>query len=229
MRTVVRLKLDMATRAMDFCRAHPDTTSNWTEAMARFEERLARAQALVTQQLAGDVTAHASVLRKKALRDRIAREPLTHLARIARAASEENPAVANQFQVPRLRTSDQSFLGDIRRLSALAATHKELFMAFGMPATFLDELNAAIGEFQTSVTETNTAVVAHVGAVADLGTVAAELLQVIAKLDAMIRFRFRSDSELLAAWTSARNVAWPAAADAPAPTAPSPSTTPRAA
>lgn len=220
MRTVIRLKLSMAARAMDFCRAHPDTTSNWTEAMARFEERLARAQTLTTQQVGGQVSAHASVVRKNELRDRIISEPLTHLARIAKAASKENPAVAHRFGVPGRRTSDQAFLADVRHLIGEAEANKDLFVAFGMPVTFLDELRASLAEYRQSATEANSAVAAHVGAGVDLETVAEELRQVITKLDAMIRYRFRADSELLAAWGSARNVAWPAPADAAAPATP---------
>jgi hypothetical protein len=34
---------------------------------------------------------------------------------------------------------------------------------------------------------------------------------IVRQLDALNRFRFRSDAESLAAWKSARDVAWPAA------------------
>ncbi len=213
MRTAVRLKLNMAARAMDFCRAHPDTSTAWAASMTRFEERLAHAQQLVKQQRAGDVSAHAAVVRRRELRDRLTLEPLTHLARIARAASVEVPEVANLFHVPSRRSNDQGFIGEVRRLADLAAANKTLFQSFGMPDTFLDDLNASIAEYLASATAANTAVAAHVGATTELDTVAEELLQVIAKLDAMVRFRFRDESGLLSAWTSARNIAWPAPED----------------
>jgi hypothetical protein len=40
--------------------------------------------------------------------------------------------------------------------------------------------------------------------------VAAEIMLIVRQLDALNRFRFRKDAESLAAWKSARDVAWPA-------------------
>jgi hypothetical protein len=51
---------------------------------------------------------------------------------------------------------------------------------------------------------------AQVGAQAELDAVTSEIMLIVRQLDALNRFRFRSDAESLAAWKSAREVAWPA-------------------
>ena len=71
----------------------------------------------------------------------------------------------------------------------------------------------------------------HVGATAELGTVAEEVGQVVKVMSGLIRVRFASQPELLAAWESASNVvAAPRPEDKPETggTPPSGSTAPRA-
>ncbi len=55
------------------------------------------------------------------------------------------------------------------------------------------------------------------GARAEVDAVTAEIMLIVRQLDALSRFRFRSDAESLAAWKSARDVAWPARDDGEVP------------
>jgi hypothetical protein len=45
-----RRKLEMGKRALDFCRAHPDSSPEWVAAVARLEALLARAEELQMQE-----------------------------------------------------------------------------------------------------------------------------------------------------------------------------------
>jgi len=45
----IRRKLEMAARVRDFARAHPDDNQGHTAAVARLEDRVARAEALAQQ------------------------------------------------------------------------------------------------------------------------------------------------------------------------------------
>ena len=49
----------------------------------------------------------------------------------------------------------------------------------------------------------------HAGATADLRAVAAEIVALVERINALNRHRFRGDPDLLAAWDSARNVFGP--------------------
>lgn len=90
------------------------------------------------------------------------------------------------------------------------AAHRDLLIRYGMPETFLDELGAALDRFEQSLNDKHNGRAAHVGARADLEAVTAEIMLIVRQLDALNRFRFRNDTESLAAWKSARDVAWPA-------------------
>jgi hypothetical protein len=45
-----RRKLEMGKRALEFCRAHPDSSPEWVAAVARLEALLARAEELQIQE-----------------------------------------------------------------------------------------------------------------------------------------------------------------------------------
>jgi hypothetical protein len=89
-------------------------------------------------------------------------------------------------------------------------SHRELLLRYGLPETFLEELGAALDRFEHVLNEKHAGRAAHVGARAELGAVSAEIMLIVRQLDALNRFRFRNDAESLAAWKSARDVAWPA-------------------
>lgn len=93
--------------------------------------------------------------------------------------------------------------------AATGATHRELLVRYGMPETFLDDLGTALDSFEQAINEKHAGRAAHVGARADLAAVGAEIMLIVGQLDALNRFRFRTDAESLAAWKSARDVAWP--------------------
>ena len=83
-----------------------------------------------------------------------------------------------------------------------------------MPEGFLDELNAALDRYEQSLNQQHAGRAAHVGARAELEAVTSDIMLIVRQLDALNRFRFRSDAESLAAWKSARDVAWPAPPEA---------------
>jgi len=105
----IRRKLDMAGRARDFCRTHPDQNPGYTAAVARLEERLARAEALAQQHLAGQLAVSGAVVNKEQLRLDIHKE-IALLAGLAGPAAREERSTdrpgqtyAEQVAVRRLR------------------------------------------------------------------------------------------------------------------------------
>jgi hypothetical protein len=205
----IRRKLDMAGRARDFCRTHPDQNPGYTAAVARLEERLARAEALARQEVAGRQTAAGAVVNKEQLRVDI-HKTIALLAGLAGPASREERELAVGIIRPDLNGSHQAFLTRSRVAAATGSTHQELLTRFGMPDGFLDELNAALDRYEQALNQQHNGRAAHVGARAELEAVSAEIMLIVRQLDALNRFRFRKDAESLAAWKSARDVAWPA-------------------
>jgi hypothetical protein len=205
----IRRKLDMAGRVRDFCRTHPDQNPGYTAATQRLEERLTRAEALARQEVAGRQTAAGAVVNKEQLRLDI-HKTIALLVGLAGPASREERELAVGIIRPDVNGSHQAFLTRSRVAAATGSAHKELLTRFGMPDGFLDELNAALDRYEQALNQKHAGRAAHVGARAELEAVAAEIMLIVRQLDALNRFRFRKDAESLAAWKSARDVAWPA-------------------
>jgi hypothetical protein len=205
----VRRKLDMAGRVREFCRTHPDQNPGYTAAVQRLEERLARAEALARQEVAGRQTVTGAVVNKEQLRVDI-HKTIALLAGLAAPAAKEERELAVGIIRPDPKGSHQAFLTRSRVASATGSTHKELLTRFGMPEGFLEELNAALDRYERSLNQQHAGRAAHVGARAELEAVTSDVMLIVRQLDALNRFRFRKDAESLAAWKSARDVAWPA-------------------
>ena len=209
MNFTIRRKLDMARRARDFCRTHPSQNSGHTAAVARLEERLARAEALAQQQVTGQLAVSGAVAHKEQLREEVY-NTLALLAGLAEPAAREEPDLAVGFARPQIKFSDQVFLTRARVAAANGSAHRDLLIRYGMPETFLDELDTALDGFEQALNQKHNGRAAHVGARAELNAVTSEIMLTIRQLDALNRFHFRKDAESLAAWKSARDVAWPA-------------------
>ena len=204
----IRRKLDMAGRAREFCRTHPDQNPGYTAATQRLEERLARAEALARQEVAGRQTASGAVVNKEQLRVDI-HKTIALLAGLAGPASKEQRELAVGILRPDVNGSHQAFLTRSRVAAATGSTHQELLTRYGMPDGFLEELNATLDRYEQALNQQHAGRAAHVGARAELEAVTAEIMLIVRQLDALNRFRFRKDAESLAAWKSARDVAWP--------------------
>jgi hypothetical protein len=204
----IRRKLDMATRARDFCRAHPSTSAHFTETLAKLEERLARAQTLANQERSGRNIVRASSGTRVNLQRTILESPLKDIVRIARAAADQ-AELSRLLRLPHPRANRQTFLTAARVIAADAAAHKDLFVTNGLPESFVEELTAALDAYELAMTQVHNGTIAHVGARKDLRAVTAEVLAVVNQLDGMNRFRFKADPEMLGGWESATNIAWP--------------------
>jgi hypothetical protein len=211
----------MASRVRDFSREHPNDSAQYVKALSTLEQLLARATTLVAQERAGHLRVRSAVVRRAELRREIHQRHLVHLAHIAEAASAQAPELVERFRLPKTRTNHRTFLGAVQDMAAEAAVHRDVFVAYGLPATFLEDLNTALAEYEKVVTERHAGTQTHVGARADLRSVTEEIMLAIQDLDAINRYRYQNSPELLAAWESARNIAWPVAGDqAPPPSAP---------
>jgi hypothetical protein len=210
MQSNIRRKLDMAGRVRDFCRTHPDAAnSGYTAAVARLEDRLTRAEALARQEVAGHLAVNGAVANKEQLRQEI-HKTMALLLGLAKPAAREDRELSLAIIRPDVNGSHQAFLTRCRVAVATGTTHKDLLIRYGMPESFLEELGAGLDRFEQALNQKHNGRAAHVGARAELEAVTAEVMLIVRQLDALNRFRFRSDAESLAGWKSARDVAWPA-------------------
>ena len=87
-----------------------------------------------------------------------------------------------------------------------ATAQRELLVSRGMSEKLLDDLAAAITEFEKTLEATRAGRREHVGASADLGAMASGIAEQVRLLDGLVRYRFGDNAELMGAWASARNV-----------------------
>jgi hypothetical protein len=196
----------MAQRARDFSRAHPSPDGNYTLVLDRLEKGIASIEALALQQEGGALASRAAVSRQRAVRREVHHEMLRHLVTVAQVAAGEQPGVDDLFRLPATSASNQAFQVHSRKLLEHGQAHRELLGRHGLADKLLDDLGAALDEFEASVVAANEGRRNHVGARAELDAVSDDVVKLVQMLDGLNRYRFGDDAELLAAWESARRV-----------------------
>ncbi len=189
-------------------RASPAPTRATSTRSRGSPSRLAHAEAVAQQSIAGQRAVRGAVATRRQLQEEIA-DSLALLAGLARSASHEEPDLSAGITRPDQSGSVQSFLTRGRVAAATAQAHRELLQRLGMPDTYPEDLGRQLDEYEASMNEKHSSRTSHVGATAELLAVTDEIMLIVRQLDALIRFRFRNDPEALAAFESARNVAWP--------------------
>ena len=201
-----RRKLEMGTRVLEYARLHQDTSPAFVSAVARLRERVARADQLARQFNDGRSAVHVATARKSELRRRILRTHLHHLTSVAQVASIEEPELARKFVIARRTFTYRGFQTAASGLAAEAESRKELLMKHGLAEEVLTGLQVALDQFETAVEQGAAGRLTHVGATAELDTVAEEVAQIVKVMTGLIRVRFASQPELLVEWESASNV-----------------------
>ena len=209
MNAKTRTKLEMGTRALNFSRAHPDGSPGYAAALASLEESLTRAEQLADRQRQGIVKFRAAIAAKRNLRRRMRRTQLVHLARVAQGASKEMPDLAQSFVLGPEAVAYQSFRTAARAMVAEALNQKALLVKHGLADTVLDSLVQGLDQFDQATEQGVDARRAHVGASAELDSMADEVGHIVKVMDALNRFRFAESAELLAEWESASNTVGP--------------------
>ena len=202
----IRRRKEMAVRVRDFSHAHPSADPSFASILGRLEEAISRTVALEGQQTGGFLSRHSSSVRRRALRRRLREGLLRHLVTIARDAAVEQPQLLEMFKLPPSHASTGAFQNLSRKLLEQGVAQKEVLVKHGLSDKLLDDLTAAVAEFDASVAETNSGHSGHVLAGAELRRVSDEIMQLVAMMDGVNRYRFEREPQLLVAWKSAKHV-----------------------
>lgn len=205
MNAVIRRKLSMAARALDFAQANPSTDPSYTGVVTRLAERVGRADALAVQQVEGTGGEHAAMGQRGTVRQTLLQPKVRHLLRVAKLAMAGHPELAGSFVRPLSGCPNKVFIVAARSLLAAAEAQKELLVGLGLGSAFIDDFAKAIADFDSQTHGAHAGRNGHVGAVADLESVAADCAALVGILDGLNEDRFHTDPEMLAAWKSARN------------------------
>jgi len=209
MNAKTRRKIEAGKRALAFSQAHPDPSPGYATTLARLQERLVRAEELITLQRDRIAQVRSTTQQKKSLRRLMLRSQLRHLARVAEGAAKENPELAQKFIVLPERIPYLEFQASARAMLAEALSQKELLVKHGLAETLLTGLVKSVSQFDQALEQASDARRSHVGASAELDLIGDESIHLVRVMDAFNRFRFAEQGEVLAEWESASNVFGP--------------------
>lgn len=209
MEAMVRRKLEMAECALDFADAHPSDDASCTTLVNRLRDRIDHAERLMIQEHNGRELKHGALERRTERRRTIQQVQLRHLAAVARLAAREHPELVEIFRLPDSNAPHMDFITAAKVLLDAAAARAQDFMSLGLGDTFLQDLAAAVAEFDRATALVNTGARSHVGARGELFNAADECMGMVEVLDGLYRLRFSHDPEAVAAWESARTIGGP--------------------
>jgi hypothetical protein len=219
-------KLEMLTRVRDFGAAHASSFP----ASSLGGQRFAAVGTVVNEleshgatQSSGKGAAQASTSAKRAARTDV-REKMVAIRDTAQALEEALPGVSANFRVPR-DNGDQALINSARAFVEAATPIKNEFLQREMPATFLEDLTAAVVGFESAVNEKNAHTEKRITATAAINAGLERGAKLVRELEPIVRNKFRADAATLAAWESASRTARPpkkkpSASKAPQPPSP---------
>jgi len=213
----IRRTLAMGARVWDFFQAHSSEEPGHKSVLDKLGERLRRADLLSDQQRLGVAQERGAVARRVELRRSISEELLPHLVRVGQVVEAERPDLAGKFRTPSPNAPLRVFRDSTRAMLNLATANRDPLVAKGLSQALLDDLTVTLAEFEKATVLAHEGRRDHVGATADLKQVTAEIVELVGQLDALNRYRFGKDTELLAAWRSARRVVGPFVSDGEVP------------
>jgi hypothetical protein len=198
-----RRKIEMGTRALEFSRAHPDADAGYTMAAAKLEQLVARANEAAAAQRSGIVDVRAASARKAELRRTMLAVHIAHLAQVGREAAREAHELGKTFRFKPQVGTYLAFRTAARAMAVEAENHREILIRHGLAASVLEEFVQRLDQFDAAVALGTTGRTAHMGATAELQTVAAGIVRAVRVMDGRNRQRFQDDQQLLGAWVAA--------------------------
>jgi len=206
----IESRIARAKRALEFSRAHASPSPGYAAALKQLEDEITRATQLAAEQGRGLAEVRTATIEKERIKRSLRRSHLRHLAGVAERAAVEDPELAQKFELPRLPSRGLAFRAAARAMIDLAEEQKELLARYGLVDELLQNAHQSVDKLDLFADRSAEGRRIHVGASASLEVSVNELARAIRILDGYNRFRFASDPNLMAGWTSAINIVGPA-------------------
>jgi len=229
-------RYEMVVRLNGFGAAHTDqfpATSLGGTLFATLATRLGELEPRVVAQAASKKAARQTITTKNAIRQRM-RDLLAMVTRTAKLVTASMPGLAIKFRAPKTH-SDQRLVAEARAIVQEATPFGDAIVAHHLPSTILDDVMAAIDEFQAVIKTHATAKEARAAASAAISASLAGAVAIAKQLDTIVANQCGSDPATLAEWKSARHISlvsvpYPSRKQPEGPTpGPSPAPAPKAA
>lgn len=170
-----------------------------------FKRALAELELHVQVQSGARLMAMGLTSAKDAKREALLRDHLASIVRIAKLESASNPDLSS-IKMPRGEPGTQKLAAFAAGMAAVAADHREIFVAAGMKPTFVDEFDAAIDDLLATITERSERRGAHSGATQGVAASLKACQRYKAVLASFIESELRDDESLLTNWRSVQRI-----------------------
>lgn len=200
-------QLEMFARVRDFGAARAADFPAGTlgqELFSALAQVIPNLEAHATRQTSERNEAKKSTASKAAVRTALLTS-LTALRRTARVMAIEQPGLEKSFRVP-TRMTDTMLLTTARALAAQATPLNAALTRHELPAGFLTTLQTQITALEETITQRSEARSAQVTATASIGQSIEQGTTVVQRLDALVRNKYATEPQTLAAWEAARRV-----------------------
>jgi hypothetical protein len=196
---------DMALRMKDFTTNNSFPANSMGAQLAtRLDTLLVELDQLVATQSSSDGLARSSTDTVEAAREAV-REDLEAYARTARAIDHQVPGFAERFRLP-AGNNDQVFIDTGMAFAENAAPEAVRFIAFGMPADFIEDLQNDVAALRAAISARSNSVADRKASGALIENKLDEIMLVRRELDAYVRNAHRDDPRVLSEWISAKHI-----------------------
>ena len=159
----------------------------------------------VKQQSASATTAHRASINWRSLRTILLRDHMAPIARIAKVDLPQVPTI-KALRLPAGRPTVERLAADAHGMAESARPYADVFIANGMPADFIDELNLAADAMVSALSDRSQSRGKRKGATTGLKTQLTEARKVVHVLDAFVKKAIPNDKAMLAEWSSVKRV-----------------------
>src|SRR5262245_6140128 len=204
MNSEVRRKLDMVDRVRGFISARTAIEPAFGPALARLEELLGRAGAILARQHDGRAAARTARTHRVELRRKLQLELARYLVTVGAFAAKGQTELAGIFKLPSPNATNAAFLVAVKSLLIAGQLKHDLLVQAGMTPTLLDDLAKMVADFQAASAAARDARRDHVEARIELDAITTELTEQVNLLDGITRYRFGFDSVVMSEWKEAR-------------------------
>jgi len=171
----------------------------------RFKRALAELELHVQVQSGAPLMAVGLTRAKDAKREALLRDHIAPVVRVARLESASHPDLA-PLKMPRGEPGTQKLVALASAIVAVAADHRDVFVAAGLPETFVEDFNAAIEDLLATLSARSERRGARTGATRGVDASLRACHSCKAALGAFIETEARDDLPLLANWRTVQRI-----------------------
>lgn len=198
---------EMGIRVNDFFAVREESIAVNAVAVA-FTASLKQKTANFARQLENQIAGQGTAKQKTGLSDSHfdeLKDAMRDIVNFATAMAREIDGLENKFRMPR-SGGKRNMIAAARVFAADAQIFKANFIDYGMPAGFIEDLTAKANALEQTISDSNLAKETRIGATSELGVQAKEIVDLVRRLDPIVRMIYRHDAANLAAWTFASHI-----------------------